>query len=65
MILEKTLQDINSPYITFEQYFQEYVLSLTDNHILQEIQALYNRGCKVSDIDKMISSMQEALVNDF
>ena len=65
MILERILQDVNSPYISFEQYFQEYVLSITDNHILQEMQALYNRSYKIEDIDKMISSMQKELVDDF
>lgn len=64
-MLDKTLELINSPYISYEQYFQEYVLSVADKNILHEVQVASNQINRLKDVDMLISKIQAGLQNGF
>lgn len=57
-MLETIKQSIkNAPFITFEQYFIEYVMQMQDTNIDNEVTfMLHNNSLTTKSLDKLINS---------
>ncbi len=61
-MLETVKQLIESPYISFEEYFQHYVIKIQDESIHNEIQFLLrNNFPSVNSMVKLINTEIESL----
>ena len=61
-MLETVKNLVNSPYISFDEYFQTYVMKIQDEAIQNEIQFLLrNNFPSVNSIIKLINTEIEGL----